>query len=198
MDESLNQSITLSIKKPSKVIKDKKVKYTKITIFLLLIHFFSISIQKLLEYTDININISEEKTDEEKDIIDNKKKTKAIKEIFLIIEDMFITIFIILLLCKINNDIIILFSILFFLIGIIMLFYFFLYKYCLSRLEENLSIIIIYIVNNVLFFIEGFLLYFCSEIVEKEKLIKNREKYGYKNNEELLRTDKLMQSNIKN
>ena len=196
MDESLNQSVTLSIKKPSKVIKDKKVKYINITIFLLLIHFISISIQKLLEFSDFYNNLSEGKTDEEKKIINNKKRIKAIKESFLVIEDMFITLFIILLLCKINSDIIILFSILFFLIGIVMLFYFFLYKFYLSGLNKNLSIIIIYIINNVLFFIEGFLLYFCSDIVEKEKLIKNREKYGYKNNEELLHTDKLMQSNL--
>ena len=182
MDESLlNQSVILSIKKPSKVIKAKKTKYINITIFLLLIHFISISIQKLLEYKEINNNAEE-----------NLKRIKGIKEIFLVIEDMCLTIFIILLLCKINNDLIILFSILFFLIGILMIFYLFLYKYYL-HFKKGFSIIK-YIVNNVLFFIEGFLLYFCSNLIEKEKLEKNREKYGYKNNEDFFYTDKLMQS----
>ena len=181
MDESLNQSVTLSIKKPSKVIKDRKTKYINFTIFLLLIHFFSISIQKLSPF----IKSGEKET---------KEKIRYTKEIFLVFEDLFITIFIILLLCKINNDLIILFSILFFLIGIVMIFYLFLYKFFLSNMEQTPNIIIFYIVNNVLFFIEGFLLYFCSDIIEKEKLIKNREKYGYKNNEELLRADKLLKS----
>ena len=52
--------------------------------------------------------------------------------------------------------------------------------------EKHIEWIVIYIINIILFFIEGYLLFSCSEIIEKEKELINREKYGYKNNEEMV------------
>ena len=180
MDESLNQSV--SERKPTKKIRIKKAKYTNLTILLLIVHSTSILIQKRLEYNDKNEN----------------KNAKFVKNIFLVGESICITIFIIILLCKINNDLIILFSILYFLIGIVMIFYFFLNKFCISVKEriKDTEIIFLYIFNNVLFFIEGYFLFLCSEIMEKEKKILNREKYGYKNDEDILKADKIMKNNI--
>ena len=103
---------------------------------------------------------------------------------FLVIEDICLTIFIIILLCKINNNLIILFSLLYFIIGIVTLFYFFLNKFCdipEDEKIENGGIIFLYLFNSALFFFEGYLLFLCSEIMEKEKKIVNREIYGYKN-----------------
>ena len=181
MDESLNQSV--SVKKPTKKIRLKKAKYTNLTILLLIILSISILIQKHLER---NKN-------------DKNYNAKLIKDIFLVGENICIAIFIIILLCKINNDLIILFSILYFLIGIVMLFYFLLNKFCDLDIQEKIDdveIVFLYIFNNILFFIEGYFLFLCSEIMEKEKIIVNREKYGYKNDEDILKADKIMKNTI--
>ena len=167
MDESLNQSI--SVKKPIMKIKQKKAKYLNLTIFLLIIHLVSILLQKNLEYKQLDI-----------------KKTKLVKDIFLVCENICIEICIVIFLCKIKNNLILLFSILYLLIGIVMLFYFFLNKYCNIPKREKMTdidVIIFYLINNILFLIEGILLFFCSEIIEKAKIIANRQKYGYKNDE---------------
>ena len=179
MDESLNQSVSVTIKKPSKKIKRKKNKYINLTLILLIFHCISISVQKFLEKGD------DDKLD----------SPKSIKNIFLVSEDVIITIFIIIFLYKINNDLIITFSILYFLIGIVMLFYFLLNEFYISE-KTDIYNKIIYIFNNILFIVEGYLLYLCSDLMEKEKLIVNREKYGYKNNEDILHTDNLMKSNL--
>ena len=179
MDESLNQSV--SVRKPGKKIRLKKAKYTNLTILLLIIHCISILIQKHLE----------------NDKLENNKTVKTTKNIFLAGENVCITIFIIILLCKINNDLIILFSILYFLIGIVMLFYIFLNRFCGSKEKTEKidgEILFLYIFNNILFFIEGYLLFLCSEIMEKEKIIVNREKYGYKNDEDILKAEKIMKN----
>ena len=181
MDESLNQSV--SVKKPTKKIRLKKAKYTNLTILLLIIHSSLILIQKHLE----------------KDNYKENKEAKLTKNAFLAGENICIAIFIIILLCKINNNLIILFSILYFLIGTVMVFYFFLNKFCGLPDEEKLKggeIIFLYIFNNVLFFVEGYFLFLCSEIMEKEKIIVNREKYGYKNDEDILKAEKIMKNNI--
>ncbi len=182
MDESLNQSVSVTVKKPSKKIKRKKNKYINLTLVLLLFHCISISIQKFLEIDKKNYD-------------DPINQSKLIKNIFLVSEDVIITIFIIIFLYKINNDLIITFSILYFLIGIVMLFYFLLNEFYISE-KTDIYNKIIYILNNILFIVEGYLLYLCSDLMEKEKLIVNREKYGYKNNEDILHTDNLMKSNL--
>ena len=181
MDESLNQSV--SVRKPGKKIRLKKAKYTNLTILLLIVHCFSILIQKHLERDNFKSN----------------KTVKITKNIFLAGENVCITIFIIILLCKINNDLIILFSILYFLIGIVMLFYIFLNRFCGpsdGEKKEKIEgeILFLYIFNNILFFIEGYFLFLCSEIMEKEKIIVNREKYGYKNDEDILKAEKIMKN----
>ena len=180
MDESLNQSVTE--KKPLKIIKHKKAKYMNFAIFLLLTHSIFLYIQKHLEFQNL------EKQD----------KAKLINHIFLVAEHSFISIFIIILLCKINNSLLILFSILYFIVGLVMLFYFFLNKFCNIPEDEKLKdggILFFYLLNNLLFFIEGYLLFICSDIIEKEKLVVNREKYGYKNDEEILHANKILKNN---
>ena len=174
MDESLNQS--LSVKKPSKKIKIKKAKYTNLTIFLLLIHCATISIQKHLE------NNNMEHPENNKDYDYDKPRTA--KDIFLVAEDICLTFLIIILLCKINNNLIILFSMLYFIIGIVSVFYFFLNKFCdipeYEKIKDG-SCIFFQILNSCLFFLEGYILFLCSEIIEKERVLVNREIYGYKN-----------------
>ncbi len=170
MDESYNQSI--SNKKPSNKIKKTKVKYMNITIFLVIINCVSILIQKIIENqfydSDSNLYIR-----------------KLIEDIFLVSEDITITIFIIIFLYKFNNNLIIIFSILYFIIGEMMIFYLILYIYY-YKFEKNIIWIVIDIINIILFFIEGYLLLSCSEIIEKEKELINREIYGYKDNEEMV------------
>ena len=180
MDESLNQSI--SVKKPSKKIKQKKAKFINLTIFLLFIHSLSIYIQKHLEHQNL----------------ESKDNVKLVKDIFLVAEYICIAIFIIIHLCKINNNLLILFSILYFIVGLVILFYYLLNIFCYIPEDQKLKdggIIFFYLLNNVLFFIEGTLIFFCSDIIEKEKLIVNREKYGYKNDEYILHADKILKHN---
>ena len=171
MDDSLYQSI--SVKKTSKQIKKKKVKYINLTIFFLLIHCICFVIQKLIE-----IISSTEDSENPNDI----NKSRNIYNYFLIGEDIFITLFIIISLCKINNDSIILFCLLYIVLAIIMIFYF-----IIDNINDNPNIIndtlllTFYIINIVLFLVEGILLFLCSEIMEKEKIQVKREKYGYKN-----------------
>ena len=180
MDESLNQS--MSVKKPSKKIKKKKFKYMNLTIALLIIHCACILIQKHLEHLNI-----------ESELI-NKR---IIKDFFLAGENVGITIFIIILLCNINNNLLLLCSILYFLIGIIMIFYLIINQFIISNNEKNseFRFIFIYILNNILFFVEGYLIFSCSEIIEKEKMQVNREKYGYKNDDYMLREEKFFNNN---
>ena len=170
MDEIFNQSI--SSKKPSNKIKKKKVKYMNITIFLVIIHCVSFLIQKIMEF-----QYNDSDSDSYRRILT--------KDIFLVSEDIIITIFIIKFLYKFNNNLIIIFSILYFIIGEMMILYFILNIFYLQS-EKHIEWIVIYIINIILFFIEGYLLFSCSEIIEKEKELINREKYGYKNNEEMV------------
>ena len=67
-----------------------------------------------------------------------------------------------------------------------MIFYFLL-DLCFDLSKNEKQHFFFTLVNNSLFFIEGFLLFRCSEIMEKEKRQVNREIYGYKNDEDYLR-----------
>ena len=164
VDDSLYQSI--SVKKPSKQIKKKKVKYMNITIFFLLIHCICFIIQK---YREIEIEG------------DTESSNRKIYNYFLIGEDIFITLFIIISLCKINNNFIILFCLLYVLLAIIMIFYLIINTFNTPKIIDDTFLFVFYLINIALFLVEGILLFFCSEIMEKEKIQVKREKYGYKN-----------------
>mgnify|MGYP006873176211 CR=1 FL=1 len=176
MEESLNQ--TIHSRKLSKKIKKKKIKYMNLTIFLLMIHCIYILIKNYVQYGTLN-------------------KYNKINRIFLSFEDISITIFIIILLCKFNNNLLFLCSILYILIGIIMIFYFFLNLF-FPLSEEDKEHFYLNLINNFLFFIEGFLLFRCSEIMEREKEQVNREKYGYKNDEDSIRKTRLFSIHTEN
>ena len=179
MTESLYQSV--SSKKLSKKIKRKKMKYRNLTLFSLIIHCVSFVIQKSLEIGNLN---------DDDDQLDSMK----IRNLFLIGENIIMTIAIFISLCYVNNNLIILFCILYCLLGLIMLFYLIVRFFINSNKEETKGgfiHIILNSINIILFFFEGILLFFCSEIMEKEQKQVNREKYGYKNNEDILHGEKL-------
>ena len=178
MEESLNQ--TIHSRKPSKKIKKKKIKYMNLTIFLLMIHCLYILIKNYIQY-------------EPSDVLESNH----INKIFLCSENIVITIFIIILLCKFNNTLLFLCSLLYILIGIIMIFYFLL-NLCFNLSKNEKQHFFFTLVNNSLFFIEGFLLFRCSEIMEKEKRQVNREIYGYKNDEDYIRKTRLFSINLLN
>jgi hypothetical protein len=178
MEESLNQ--TIHSRKPSKKIKKKKIKYMNLTIFLLMIHCLYILIKNYIQY-------------EPSDVLNSNH----INKIFLCSENIAITIFIIILLCKFNNTLLFLCSLLYILIGIIMIFYFLL-DLCFDLSKNEKQHFFFTLVNNSLFFIEGFLLFRCSEIMEKEKRQVNREIYGYKNDEDYIRKTRLFSINLLN
>ena len=172
MDDSLYQSMSVH-KKSLKKIKHRKRKYVNLTIFLLIIHCIIFVVQKCSNFINYNNNNNSES------IFDPKN----VRNIILIVEDIFITIFLIILLCKIFNDtFIFLFSLLYFVLGIIMLIYLFIYIMKEIRDEKKIFVISFYSINILLFIIESFLLFLCSEIVEKEKKREKREKLGYKKN----------------
>ena len=77
MNESLYQSV--SIKKLSKKIKRKKMKYRNLTLFSLIIHCVSFVIQKSLEIGNLN---------DDDDQLDSMK----IRNLFLIGENIIMTI----------------------------------------------------------------------------------------------------------
>ena len=164
MEESLNQ--TIHSKKPSKKIKKKKIKYMNFTIFLLIIHCIYILVKNYIQYGPF-------------DVFDSVH----IHRIFLCSENIAITIFIIVILYKFNNNLLFLGSILYILIGIIIVFYFLLNLFY-NFSENDKHYYFFPLINNFLFFFEGFLLLRCSELMEKEKKQVNREIYGYKNNDD--------------
>ena len=165
MEESLEESF--DTEKTSKNIKTKKVKYINLTIFFLIIHNAGIFYQKYLENSYL--------------------RAPEIKNIFLYFEDICLKVFIIILLCK--KIIIWLFicSSLYFFIGLVMIFYliFILFedKYRLHKNDDNnyIYLVIIYVTNIAFFFIEGYLLFLCSDFFEKEKKRVYRKKFGYQN-----------------
>ena len=178
MEESLNQ--TIHSRKPSQKIKKKKLKYMNLTIFLLMIHCLYILIKNYIQYEP-----------------HKKINSKDINKIFLCSENIAITIFIIILLCKFNNNLLFLCSILYILIGIIMIFYFLLDLY-FNLSKNDKEYFLFSLINNVFFFAEGFLLFRCSDIMEKEKELVNREIYGYKNDEDYIRKTRLFSTQIDN
>ena len=179
MEESLNQ--TIHSRKPSKKIKKKKLKYMNLTIFLLIIHCLYILIKNYIQYEPF-------------EVIDREN----LNIIFLCSENIAITIFIIILLCKFNNNLLFLCSLLYILIGIIMIFYFLL-NLCFNLSQnEKKEYFFFSLINNIFFFAEGFLLFRCSEIMEKEKEQVNREIYGYKNDEDYIRKTRLFSTYIDN
>ena len=177
MEESLNQTIH-SRKRPSKKIKKKKIKYMNLTIFLLMIHSIYFLIKNYIQYEPF-------------DILD----IKHINRIFLCFENIAITVFIIILLCKFNHNLLFLCSLLYILIGIIMIFYILL-NLCFNLSENDRHYFFFPLINSFLFFVEGFLLFRCSEIMEKEKKQMNREIYGYKNDEDYIRKTRLFSTHI--
>ena len=171
MDDSLYQSI--SVIKPSKHIKKKKVKYMNITIFFLLIHCICFIIQKIIE-----IDLGNEDSE------NSNNKSRKIYNFFLIGEDICITLLIVITLFKINNNFILLFCLLYIVLAIIMIFYFIInshLKTITPNIIANTLLFVFYIINFALFLVEAILLFLCSEIMEKEKIQVKREKYGYKN-----------------
>ena len=178
MNESLYQSV--SIKKISKKIKRKKMKYRNLTLFFLIIHCMSFVLQKSLEIVNLND--------------DGKFDSMQVRNLFLIGENIIMTIIIFISLCYVNNNLIILFCILYFLLGLIMIFYL-IVRFFINNSKDGKNSgsihIILNSINIILFFFEGILLFLCSEIMEKEQKQVNREKYGYKNNEDILHGEKL-------
>ena len=173
MDDSLYQSMSVQ-KKSLKKIRHRKRKYVNLTIILLIIHCIFFVVQKCSNYI-FNYNNNSEF------IFDSK----TFRNIILIAEDIFITIYLIILLCKFLNDtFIFLFCLLYFVLGIIMLIYLFIYimKKIRDNQEKEIIVIACYSINILLFIIESVLLFICSEIVEKEKKRKKRENLGYKKN----------------
>ena len=165
MEESLEESF--DTEKTSKKIKTKKLKYINITIFFLIIHNIGIFYQKHLEYSYL--------------------RAPEIKNIFLYFEDICLKLFIIILLCKKNIIWLFICSSLYFFIGLVMIFYLIIIlfedKYRLDKNDDSdyIYLVIIYITNIAFFFIEGYLLFLCSEFIEKEKKRVYRKKFGYQN-----------------
>jgi len=165
MEESLDES--LETETTSKNISNKKLKYINLTIFFLIVHNVGIFYQKYLERSYL--------------------RAPEIKNIFLYFEDICLKIFIVFLLCKKNNIWLFICSSLYFFIGLVMSFYLIIIlfdnKYHLDKNDDKdyIYFIIIYIANIVLFFFEGYLVFLCSELIEKEKRRVYRKKFGYQN-----------------
>ena len=180
MDESLNTS--MSIKRVSKEIKEIKIKYMKFTIFLLIISSTSFIIQKFPELKNNSNN-----------------KVLVTKNIFLFIEDFGLKIIIIFSFAKLKINIIILCSLLYFIIGIVMTFYL-LFNKLVEEIsnEEKITNIstVFYIFSIILYIIEGFLFVICSQLMTKEKRAKNKEKYGYKTGDDIIRNKNLLGESI--
>ena len=170
MNESLNQSMTF--KKVSKKIKKVKVKYINFSIFLLIVNFFSFFIQKFPELND-----------EEK-----REKKILTKNIFLLFEDFIIKAIIITSLIKFKINSIILFSILYFIIAIVMIFYLIFNQLSNKVIDEQKVTgfpFPLFIVNIVLFCLEGFLLAKIYQLMTKEQRAKSKEKYGFNSGDEI-------------
>ncbi len=180
MDESLNTS--LSIKRVSIQIKEVKIRYMKLIIFLLIINSISFTIQKYPELTNN---------------IDNK--VLITKNIFIFFEDIGLKIIIIYSLIKFKINIIILCSLLYFIIGIIITFYL-VFNRLVDKISEEQKIndvsIIFCIFNIALYFAEGVLLVICSQLMSKEKTEKNKEKFGYKTGDDIIRSKNLLGESV--
>ena len=186
MEESFNQS--MSIKRVSRKIKKVKRKYINFTILLLIINFISFIIQK---YQDFE-NYSKDKNDEQYKII-------FTKNIFLLVEDFSLKIIIIIALKKFKINSIILFSIIYLIIGIILIFYLLFNKFSslISDDEKINSIsLVFFIFNIILYFLEAFLLAVCFQLMTKEKREKTKEKYGFKNSEDVLRSKNILENSF--
>ena len=180
MNESYDHEQSMSVKRASKKIRKVKIRYIKLTIFLLIINFIALIIQKYPEFTNGN------------------KNEITRKNIFLIFEDLGLKIVIIISFLKYKMDSIILCSILYFIIASIMIFYIILNKFSSSIKDEqkieDLSIIM-FISNIVLFILEGFLMVKCAQLMRKEQREKVKEKYGFKTGDDLLRSKNVLTEN---
>ena len=182
MNESLNQSMTF--KKVSKKIKKVKVKYINFSIFLLIVNFFAFFAQK---FPELNKG-----SKEHRDIKDKKIMTK---NIFLLLEDFGLKIIIIISLLKFKVNSIILFSILYFIIAIVMIFYLIFNQLSNKVIDEQKVTgfpFPLFIVNIVLFCLEGFLLAKIYQLMTKEQRAKSKEKYGFNSGDEMLRDKNIL------
>ena len=166
MEESLEESF--DTEKSTKKIKNKKLKYINLTICFLIVHNAGILYQKYLEKSKLG-------------------EVPCTKNIFLYFEDICLKLFIIILLCKKINIWLFICSSLYFFIGLVMSFYLIIIlfddRYRSDKNDDNgyIYLIIIYITNIAFFFFEGYLLFLCSEFIEKEKKRVYRKKFGYQN-----------------
>ena len=186
MEESFNQS--MSIKRVSRKIKKVKRKYINFTILLLIINFISFIIQKYQDFENYN-----------KDKNNDQYKIIFTKNIFLLIEDFSLKIIIIIALKKFKINSIILFSIIYLIIGIILIFYLLFNKFSslISDDEKINSIsLVFFIFNIILYFIEALLLTICFQLMTKEKREKTKEKYGFKNSEDVLRSKNILENSF--
>ena len=183
MNESLNQSLTF--KKVSKKIKKVKVKYINFCIFLLIVNFFAFFAQKFDEF-------NKAKKKKIWDIIDKKIMTK---NIFLLLEDFGLKILIIISLIKFKVNAIILFSILYFIIASVMIFYL-TFNQLSDKIIDDHKIkgypFPLFIINIVLFSLEGFLLAKIYQLMTKEQRAKSKEKYGFNSGDETLRDKNIL------
>ena len=178
MNESDERTNSLSVKRASKKIRVEKLRYIKFTIFLLIINFIALIIQK---YHEIN----------------NDAKL-IIKNIFLIFEDLGLKILIIISFIKYKMNSIILCSMLYFIIALMMVFYIFLNKFSSSinkeQKLEDISVVM-FILNIILYILEGFLMVKSSQLMGKEQKEKIKEKYGFKTGDDWIRSKNALREN---
>ena len=181
MNESFNQS--MSVKKVSNKIRKVKKKYRNFCISLLILNFIAFAIQKYKEYCE------------------NEENFFLTKNIFLVLEDLGLKIVIIISLIKNQRNSIVLCSLLYFVITLIMIFYILLKLFYNQNSDnekmEDIAIIIfiINIINIILYCIEGCLMVVCFKYMEKEKREKDKEKYGFKTGDDMLRSKNLLEEN---
>ncbi len=178
MNESFNQS--MSIKRISRKIRKIKTKYINFTIFLLIINFVAFIIQKYQELKEDSIVYI------------------FTKNIFLIIEDLGLKIIIIISFFKSNINSIILCSLIYFIIAIIMIYYIILNQFS-SLIPDDQKIndisIVMFILNILLYGVEGFMMVLCSRLMKKEEREKIKEKYGFKTGNDMQRSKNILEEN---
>ena len=178
MNESFNQS--MSIKRVSRKIRKIKTKYMNFTIFLLIINFIAFIIQKNPEF---------------KKPFDNKIFTK---NIFLLLEDLGLKALIIISFFKSSRNSVILCSLIYFIIAIIMIYYIILNQFS-SLISENQKIneisIVMFILNIILYSLEGVMMVLCAQLMRKEEREKMKEKYGFKTGNDVQRSKNILEEN---
>ena len=156
------------------------IKYMNFTIFLLIINFIAFIIQKNPEF---------------KKPFNNKIFTK---NIFLLLEDLGLKALIIISFFKSSRNSVILCSLIYFIIAIIMIYYIILNQFS-SLIPNDQKIndisIVMFILNIILYGVEGFMMVLCSRLMKKEEREKIKEKYGFKTGNDMQRSKNILEEN---